>query len=530
LKTTSGADVSTLLRGLRRRWVVRRFLDASAAGALAAAGAWLAADAALHFSAPPHGPLDPLAAAGAVLGAALLAGAIAVRRWPALPQVAVLADRRGATKDRVVTALALESGSGGEVEALARAECAAYLARTDLRPLFPLHPPRAGAWLVVPLVALALLRVDFSNQRAAARATAAQAQASVAGTAQEIEQLARKVEQLRERDRSEALRQLAEQLQRSAERLRAQSDPAEAQKSALRELSTLEDAMRELQRQPSPAEEMKELARALAPLPGMQDVLKALNEKNLADAQRALDRAKEAQKTAPERPGGEQIEKALRDAVRNLAERRQLSQALQKLAEQMQQHGAQSAAQQAMQHLSQMLQQAQQGGASSDDSAGQRQMTMKELISALENMKFGEGDGRGQQGGGGRNAGDGPQVAIQSFAQSDPNHPPQPGDAAQPSGKPGSERDLGTSATPFGGKSAPQDKGGELALKGQLGQGETLSMMLPSAGDKSRSARRYKDLYEAAAAAAQDTVQQENIPLGSRFLIKRYFDSIRPQE
>ena len=55
-------------------------------------------------------------------------------------------------------------------------------------------------------------------------------------------------------------------------------------------------------------------------------------------------------------------------------------------------------------------------------------------------------------------------------------------------------------------------------------------MMLPSAGDKSRSARRYKDLYEAAAAAAQDTVQQENIPLGSRFLIKRYFDSIRPQE
>ena len=54
--------------------------------------------------------------------------------------------------------------------------------------------------------------------------------------------------------------------------------------------------------------------------------------------------------------------------------------------------------------------------------------------------------------------------------------------------------------------------------------------LMPTVGDNSRSSRRYKELYEAMAPAAQDAVVQENIPLGSRFLIKRYFESIRPPE
>jgi hypothetical protein len=32
------------------------------------------------------------------------------------------------------------------------------------------------------------------------------------------------------------------------------------------------------------------------------------------------------------------------------------------------------------------------------------------------------------------------------------------------------------------------------------------------------------------APAAQDAVEQENIPLGSRLYIRRYFESIRPAE
>ncbi len=63
-----------------------------------------------------------------------------------------------------------------------------------------------------------------------------------------------------------------------------------------------------------------------------------------------------------------------------------------------------------------------------------------------------------------------------------------------------------------------------------MGDGESMQQSLQSAGDHSKSNRGYKNLYEAMAPAAQDAVLQENIPLGSRFLIKRYFESIRPQE
>jgi hypothetical protein len=157
-------------------------------------------------------------------------------------------------------------------------------------------------------------------------------------------------------------------------------------------------------------------------------------------------------------------------------------------------------------------------------------MTLQELIAALENMKAGDGPG-GQQGSSGDFPGGGPQISMQSFGSSTPEGDPQGGEAGRyPSGRPGSEHDFGTTETPFGAKTEPQEKGGELALKGQLNPGETLSMMLPSAGDTSKAARKYKDLYEAMAPAAEDAVQQENIPLGSRFMVRRYFEGIRPKE
>ncbi|MEQ1860082.1 MAG: hypothetical protein ABMA13_09110 [Chthoniobacteraceae bacterium] len=528
MKTNPGADVFAILRSLRRRLIVREFLDALAACALISGASLVAVEAVMRFlRMPPLITVEVFAAAVACV--VLVAAVIVLARRRSLECVAAFADRRGGTKDRLITALALSRAPAGEVAALARAECETFLARADFRPLIPLHPPRVGVWLVVPLVAIALLRLDFAVHRAAARTTAGQAQAAVADTVAQIEQLARKVQQAHERTKDEELKKLADQLQRSAERLRAEAKPGDAQKSALRELSALEEMMRDIQRQPSPADEMKELAKALAPMPGMKDVLKALNENNLAEAQRALERAKQSPQPGADQATEEQVEKALSEAVQNLADRRRLSQALQNLAEQMQQRGGQSPSQQAMQQLAQMLQQAQRGG-QPGDSSSQRQMTMQELISALENMKFGDGESQNPQNPGGQKTGDGQQLTIQNFSAGNPNAQPQPGDAQSPGGKPGSDRDLGTSVTPFGEKGSAQDKGGELALKGQLGQGETLSMMLPGAADQSRAARRYKDLYDAAAAAAQDSVQQENIPLGSRFLIKRYFESIRPQE
>jgi hypothetical protein len=501
-------------------------MDAAAHGALVGATGGLLLAAYAQFA---LGQALPGWAFGLALGlvAALSAALVLAQPWP-LEKVAALADARGQTRDRFATALAL-AGHEGKLAALARQECAAWLSAKDFRPLVPLHPPRAGRWLAVPLLALGFLQLDFGWQRAAALAEAELAQSAVAETVAQLEQLARQAEESGEQSRDEELKKLAEQLRQSADRLRAETRSETAPKAALRELSALEAALRELQRQPAPADEMKELAKALATLPGMQEVLEALNRNDLAAAQAAMEKAREEQTAKPpDALAQEQVEKNLQQAMQGLADRRRLSQALQKLAEQMKLNQG-SAAQSAMQQLAQMLQQQAQQQSQQADGGKGRQMTLQEMIAALENMKFGDGQDSPQQAG--RNAQPGGQpVIVQSFGSPDVQRDPQPGGAQAPSGRPGSERDFGTTEHPFGAKSEAQDKGGELAVKGRLGEGETLSMLLPSAGDQSRAGRRYQDLYEAAAAAAQDSIEQEDIPLGSRFLIKRYFEGIRPRE
>ena len=100
-----------------------------------------------------------------------------------------------------------------------------------------------------------------------------------------------------------------------------------------------------------------------------------------------------------------------------------------------------------------------------------------------------------------------------------------------PTGQPGTDKDEGTTHDPFGEKSDLQEKRGpEAQLTGVLGEGESLNDLIPAAGDTSKSTQRYRDLYNAIAAASKDSVEQEAIPIGSRFFVKRYFQNIRPEE
>jgi hypothetical protein len=530
LKLNQSADVFLLLRDLRRRLIVRSFLNTFAA-ALLIAGGILVVAAAWHYFA------SPLESLGFAFPLMLLAGAIVFAvmfvmvRKPDLHRVAMLVDRDGETRDRLLTALVLteSNGSKSPLAQLARDECGAYLAKHDLTRLIRINPPRMTAWIVVPLVAWSIFAWQGRLLQARLQAEKAEAQKAIAGTTNAIDQLVRHAEKAAEQTRNEDLRKLAEQLQESAQRLRTETNAEEAQKAALRELSKLEEMMRELQRQPSPADELKELAKALTTLPGMQDVLNALNEKDLAEAQRAMDRAMQKQnENKPDQLSEEQIEKQLQQAVQRLADQRRLSEALQKFMEQAKKQVGGGMSQQAMKQLRQMMEQmSRQQESDADSGQQQRQMTLQEMIAALENMKFGEG--QANQGSESQQVPNGPQISIDSFGSTNPQGKPQLGDANLPSGRPGSERDFGTTETPFGGKSDSQEKGGELALKGRLSQGETLSMMMPSAADNSKAARRYKELVEAAAASAEDAVEQEEIPLGSRFLVKRYFESIRPK-
>jgi hypothetical protein len=176
-----------------------------------------------------------------------------------------------------------------------------------------------------------------------------------------------------------------------------------------------------------------------------------------------------------------------------------------------------------------MLRQMAQGKSGQQSGGKPSQQTLESLLSALQNMKFGEG--KEQQGSQPQPGEPANGVKMLSFAKGNPNGPPSPGDPSLPSGQPGGERDTGTTDSPFGKDQNAAGKDGQRQqINGRAGEGESLQQSLLSAGDHSKSHRGYKNLYEAMAPAAQDAVLQENIPLGSRFLIKRYFESIRPQE
>ena len=74
-------------------------------------------------------------------------------------------------------------------------------------------------------------------------------------------------------------------------------------------------------------------------------------------------------------------------------------------------------------------------------------------------------------------------------------------------------------------------EGSEDFLQGEIGDGASLVQLFRAAGGDDPEARRaYRSAYQAAAPAALDAVNQENIPAGSRLLVRRYFESIRPKD
>ena len=531
---SSSVDVLRILRALRRRMIAVLWLEKLAEAALTVSAA-LVLFAALNRWIFGNAPVNASVLASAACAALVLAAVgVFANRCP-LSEVAAAIDARGETRDRFVSALEFSEtpAQPGKMRGLAERECCEFLTRADFHPLVPVRLPASGAWLVVPVVALIFLQWEFNLADGRRRAETAAAQKAISGTVQELDQLAKQTERASEQTKSDELKKLAGELKQSVERLRAETRSEDAQKAALRELSALEAMMKEMQRQPSPAEEMKELARALSSLPGMKDVSNALDENNLAEAAKALDEAERKAGDDAQAADSEQVQQALKQAMERLAQQRQLSDALQKLMDQARKEGGgKGMTSQAMQQLRDMIRQMQRnGGDPQGGGNSQRPMTLQQLIAALQNMKFGEGPEGSSPGADAKQGNGGPQISIQQFGGApNPQAQPQPGNANEPGGRPGSERDFGTTDTPFGAKNDEGKGGADSALKGKLADGESLSMMLPTAGDKSKAARRYKELYNAMAPAAENAVEQENIPLGSRFFIKRYFESIRPKE
>jgi hypothetical protein len=343
----------------------------------------------------------------------------------------------------------------------------------------------------------------------------------------ELEKLAQAMQKRGDQGQSEEMKRLAEQLRQSAERLRADArNSGDARKSTLRELSALEDLVRQMQEQQRSqftAQELQELAKALRENQATEEAGRQLDKGELAATAESLEKKADELTARGDERTAEEIQKALQAALDRLAQQKQLSPSGRQAA---QPSGAPA---EAMKKLAALLRQMPSQRGSSPGQPGQPMspQALQRLLSALEDLKQGEG----KSGQPGATKGGESQILMQAFEHR-PSDDPQGEKTSRPTGLPGGEHDQGTTETPFAEKSNPSTpKGADLALSGLPGAGETASQLLPGAtSDDSKARRKYKELYEAMAPAAEEAVQQENIPLGSRHFVKRYFEAIRPRE
>jgi hypothetical protein len=537
------ADVAPILCALRRRLFVREFLRATARATLVfytllvllTAITWGFGLFRPNLNGLPYTLTWPF-------GAGALGGfVLAWLRRPTLRQTAALVDALGQTRDRLLTAYDFAGKPrASELEMLAAAESAKFTRGRDFRALLPIRPPEELRWLIVPLTTLAIFWWSGLQEASDREQRAANAKAATAETVRQLETLA---EQLRKRAaEDESARKIAERLKASAAQVRAEAEEGrDAQKSALRELALLEQLVKELRRPDAPTPgELAALAGALEKQEGTKDAAKDIQQGNFAEA------AKKLAEAARDEPTAERAQQAIKEALDHLAQRNeQLSKQLEKMREQAQQGGGER--QKLLQELSNLLNEMQQNGQLSqqqpqEGKQGQqgkkggagKPMTdeeLKQLLGALQQMKDQQQGGEGEpQVAEGEGQGGPGKITMQGFSEKKNDGAEGEADASVPSGRPGSEKDKGTTPTPFGKQGAETEPQKQEQLTGRLAEGESLSALVPSAakGD-AKATRRYKELTEAAAAAAAEAVTQENIPLGARFLIRRYFEAIRPK-
>lgn len=448
-------------------------------------------------------------------------------------------DRRADTHDRFHTALDFAARPHlTPLEELTLAECVDYVRKFPVAQWTPVRLPRTLLAVGVPLVSLGLL-VWHDALHIGQPPRDAALQAAVAKRADALEKVAERLHQDEKKTPQPDLAKLADAMKRSAERLKESQRQGDEQKRkmALGELSSLQamlNAMKQAQKESkvSPGE-LAALAAALESNPQGKDAADAIKSGQLERAGDRLEKLAEQMRAAGSSEQAlQQLAQSMQQQAAKLseAERNEVAKQMQQAA-QGSQNGQESLSPQAMQRLAELLRKAGKNGQSQaqrgDGRNGQplTAQQLQELLNALENMKEGlQPGGSGQ----GSNAGGQQSLAlVESFAKGRGENS-QGGQ--KPTGMPGGEHDQGTNDHLFADKPSDLTTPGDAKrLEGALGDGATLQELVGANSGPAKASRQYRDLFEAIAPAEQSSVEQENIPLGSRTLVRRYFENIRPQ-
>ncbi len=159
---------------------------------------------------------------------------------------------------------------------------------------------------------------------------------------------------------------------------------------------------------------------------------------------------------------------------------------------------------------------------------------LAEMASRLEEMKRaargGPESGREGEGEGGGDQGGQALAQLESAAESG-----REGAAAgesssgRPGGGPGSDQDVGAGGPLMGAKQDAGAMGADDRSGLDRGAGAAVAVGTISADGAGRAERAYREAYEEALRSAEDTVTREEVPFGSRELVRRYFERIAPE-
>ncbi|MEE8450835.1 MAG: hypothetical protein V3R99_02940 [Thermoguttaceae bacterium] len=427
-----------------------------------------------------------LAAAGLMLG--LLTGLVWRRGWKT---AAVAVDSHYRLKDRAETALAfLDKDQATVLHELQITDTIDHLRQIDARQVVPLKMPRALPYALVALaVAVGLTLIPPSG--AVAEAAPAEPLAQIVQEAESLEKsMIEELEELAKEEPDEKLEKLVDELK---ELVAEMKEPGVDHRDALAKLSEMQAAiaaaMAEYNLEAVDAA-LQAVAEAMAPAEAMRAAAKSLQEGKYNKAAEQLERIDPSQ-IAPKE--AKTITKKLAKVLQDMqdANQGQLSDATTLLCEGLE-SGDESKCKSGACKLAGLCRK-----------QGLRKGIAKCLGCQLGKLAECKGACRGNGNGG------------SSVAKSD---------------SPKNTWGLGASGKPLGEEATSIDSNrNRRDITGTQGDGPSEKAVFHAPDGRQQAARSYREEYEKFQKMSEAVLQSESLPLGHRQTIRRYFESIRPQ-
>lgn len=422
--------------------------------------------------------------AGPILG--LVIGLAWKRSWHG---AAVAVDQHYDLKDRTTTALAfLEKPADGAYCELQLKDTLDHLSNVEPQRVVPLQMPRPLPYAVaLTLLAAVLAMVSFGNQPI--QAAPAEPDPAIVAEALTVEEKVEELQEILKTEKNPELEELVKELLAKAE---AMKEPGVDVKEALAKLSEMQASIQEQQAQFNTGmmeQQLQSLGEAMSAAQNLEAAAKALMEGKMDKAAQELEK--------------------LDNPKLDRKETKAVTDKLKKAAQQMEKNGTPSLAK-ATSEFSEGLEKADgtcEGAAkklAGECKKCEGRKKISDLLKACCNC-LSECKGNCQK---------------NSFAK---------GNKRQKSEKSSTTFGMGTSGNIDGEKTDLNAKRNEEKITGQQGDGESDIETTHEVEGQQQAARGYKDVYQKYRKISETVLDSEEIPLGHRQMIRKYFELIRPE-